>query len=381
MVNAFFAIIIIFGCNLFADYKLSKNARIINSRDFEINEGDIIVNVFEDGELLKVVRRDDQLYLEKASMEEAFEYLNVSYSYTLDPEDVKNELFSLKGVSLEKKENKFRLVFNNFELLDYDLDSNTKDDKILVNGYVEFSIDGSWDIRIEKNLLKELNFFNSFDQKSDIEILFSTPIRVSIPFSKDFLIAEYELSPIDVGPVVFRPVVSFVAGFNVGIAGSLKVNLKNSFNGFYKIDFVNGRWSYGGNLHKKEQNGYLSFVGADGWIKAYIGPKVKIKFYDVLGPYMESFGFVKSEVKTVTLKPLTMKWSLYGGFDLNAGVSAKIFSFALKDFERNIYRYEKEIITGNYPIRDFFIPDLFELETNHKILNSSSMHIINSGKW
>lgn len=383
-IKIFLGVFFILDSFLFAEYKLSNNVIIIDNKNFDITQEGIFIFLYENGKIIRAVKENNELLIRNASMEEAFEELDINYKYNIKPKDIKYENYLLKGVSLEKNENKFKLIFNNFELIDYDSDYNTSDDKILLNGYLEFSIDGNWKIEIEKNSLKRLDFSNSFEQKGNFDVIFSTPIRIPLPFSKEFVIAEYEFNPVVVGPVVFTPVVSIVVGFNVGIAGSVKVNLKNSMKGFYNISYRGGRWYSDGNLDKKEQNGYLSFVGADGWINGYIGPKLKIKFYDVVGPYVEGFGFIKANAETESVKPLSFKWRLYGGFDLNAGVSVKIFSFGIKDFEKNIYKYEKEIVSGSYPKKnsvDNLELDFGDLILNSDILNLKSISVINSGRW
>ncbi|MCX7589861.1 MAG: hypothetical protein N2Z85_02905 [Patescibacteria group bacterium] len=359
---------------VFCEYNLSKNVKILNTKDFnyeKLNNGDIVVILDGEGRIIKVKDFKNDIF-EDASMEEAFENLNESYVYTINPKDIKSEKYYTKGVYLDKHDNEFKVLFKNFEIIDYDSNLQTTDDKIVIDGFLNINLDGKWKISIEKNSINELEFYNNLKQNSRFEITFSTPIRVPLPFSREITISEYEFQPVIVGPIVFTPTLSIVAGFNIGVAGTIKLNLSNSINAFYNITFKNGRWESNGNLDEKEFGGNIDFIGADGWIKGYIGPRMKLKFYDIVGPYTELVGFLKTETKTVNLTPFLFKWGLYGGADINAGISVKIFSLGMNDFEKKIFSYESEIVSGFFPKKEKSFQVIFksfELKNTDKFRN------------
>ncbi len=337
------------------DYKLSPGAEIVSSNFLDtgnLKEGAILISLENGGSISKVVsRQGEALKTRPASMEEAFESLDASYKGELKPGDLKKAEYFYKGLSLDgsKGEGKeFNLKLDNVVLYDYDGNPATTDDRIAVDGGMNFLLGLDWNIKIDGNSISELNFANKIDQKSVFDVLLSTPIRIPLPFKKEFKLMEYEFAPVIVGPVVFTPIVTVSAGFDVGVAGKVKVNINQKLSGRYGTRYAYGSWSGISETNEKSFKGFLTFMGADGWLKGYAGPKIKLDFYNTAGPYVEGFGYLKSKAALVSFKPPVMNWGLYGGLEANAGVSVKIFSFGMKDFKKTIATYEHLIVSGTF---------------------------------
>lgn len=336
-------------------YKLSPGAEIVSLNGLGAGnpkEGAILISLENGGSISRVISRQGQpLKTQPASMEEAFESLDAVYSGELKPGDVKNAEYYYEGLSLDASKGngkEFNLKLDNVVLYDYDGNPATRDDRIVADGGMNFLLGTDWYIKIDGNSISELNFANNIAQKSVFDVLLSTPIRIPLPFRKEFKLMQYKFAPVIIGPVVFTPIVTVSAGFNVGVAGKVKVNINQNLSGRYGLRYLNGYWSGISETKEKSFKGFLSFLGADGWLKGYAGPQVKLNFYNTVGPYIEGFGYMKTKAYTASLKPLIINWGLYGGLEANAGVSVKIFSFGMRDFEKTIATYEREIATGTF---------------------------------
>jgi hypothetical protein len=365
-------------------YKLGSNTKIISSvkdinpKDFK--EGDIIVSLDDGGKISKIVSiKNEEINLEPATIEEAFEKLYVRYFQELDTKNLKTINYYYNGVKniYDRNSKIFKIKLDNVVLYDYDGDDKTKDDRITADGVIDLFSDIEWKINVDEHSIKELKFINGVNQKSDFKIKISTPVRITIPFSKEFVLADYEFMPVTIGPVVFTPIISLIAGFNVGVAGKVMVNISQSISAKYGAHYINGEWKGITNVNDKSFKGFLNFIGADGWLKGYIGPKLKLNFYNTFGPYIEGFGFLKAKADMLSYKSVKINWGLYGGVEGNVGVSVKIFSFGMKDFEKNIYSHEILINQGSFNfskerlIKVYSEMDLNDSEISNKIKNIS----------
>lgn len=337
------------------NYKLSPGAEIVSLKDLDtgnLKEGAILISLENGGSLSKVISKQGEvLKTRPAAMEEAFESLDAVYSGELKPGDVKKTEYYYEGLSLDGSKGdgkEFNLKLDNVVLYDYDGNPATLDDRIVVDGGLNFLLGLDWDIKIDMNSIRELNFVSNIDQKSEFDVKLSTPVRIPLPFKKEFKLMEYAFAPVIVGPVVFTPIVTVSAGFNVGVAGKVTVNLNHKLSGRYGTRYLNGYWRGISETKEKSFKGFLSFLGADGWIKGHAGPQIKLNFYNTAGPYVEGFGYLKTKAYTTSFNPLIINWDLYGGLEANAGVSVKIFSFGMKDFEKTIATYEQVIATGTF---------------------------------
>ncbi|MEF3279552.1 MAG: hypothetical protein K6357_01090 [Elusimicrobiota bacterium] len=376
--------IFVFSTSLFADYKvnykLNPSAKIIpdsnlNYKKDELKEGDILIFLEDGGKIFKVVDTKGKEYkTEPATIEEAFEFLDISYSGDLKPSDIKKANYYFNGIGIvqSKSDKVFNIKLDNVILFDYDGNSSTKDDVITADGFINIFSNIDWKIDIEESSIKEIKFVNSVDQKSDFKINISTPIRIPVPFSKEFKLIEYEFNPVIIGPVVFTPILSVYAGFNVGVAGKIMININQKISGKYGAHYINGKWSGLTEVNDKSFKGFLSFIGADGWLKGYAGPKLKLNFYNTAAPYIEGFGYLKTQADLTSYKPFIVDWKLFGGVESNLGVSVKIFSLGMKDFEKKIWGWESLINQGTIGSKlpkDISVENINIEDENYESLN------------
>jgi len=322
----------------------------------EIKEGDIIISTQDNGDIRKIIsvkKYHDKYYFKtrQASIEEAFEYLDLSYKNLLKPAEIKNQ-DGIKGVHLinsNDSSNEFNLKLDNVVLADFDGNPNTTQDRIIVNGLMKFTSEIDFLIKNENYSLKELKFIENINKISDFELKISSSfnLNIPIPFTKSIKLAEWTFAPITIGPVVFTPIISVVVGIKATATGHLKINTSQKISYSGGLHYLNGRWTPISILSDKSFLGNVSFLGADANLKTYLGPQLKLNFYNMAGPYINGFGYLKLTGILLNPKPYVVDWALRCGLEANAGVSIKIFSFFKRDFNKNLIDYSILISHGN----------------------------------
>ena len=357
---------IVWAAEVKIDYKLTPNTRIIideihigkdriycASQNLNIQEREIIISTTGEGfigRVSKITKGLNGYYLEvdDVSLEEAFEYLKVEYKDNLKNLKIRDVdgIFVKSIFDRSRSDEIFNIKLDNFVVYDYDKDPATKDDRIIVDGVIKLRGDIEWKIDIEKNSFRGFSFVADVDKGSEFEIKISTPIKIPLPFSKEIEIIKYEFMPITVGPVVFTPIISFVAGFKININGDVVVNFKHDISGRYGISYNNQRWDSRVDVKEKSFDGKINFVGGEGSIKGYLGPVFKMNFYNRFTTYIKGSGYLNLNSNTVSLNPFKLFWEMKAGIETILGVRANIFSWLSKDFEKDIKVYETLINSG-----------------------------------
>jgi len=235
----------------------------------EIKEGDIIISTQDNGDIRKIIsvkKYHDKYYFKtrQASIEEAFEYLDLSYKNLLKPAEIKNQ-DGIKGVHLinsNDSSNEFNLKLDNVVLADFDGNPNTTQDRIIVNGLMKFTSEIDFLIKNENYSLKELKFIENINKISDFELKISSSfnLNIPIPFTKSIKLAEWTFAPITIGPVVFTPIISVVVGIKATATGYLKINTSQKISYSGGLHYLNGRWTPISILSDKSFLGNVSFL-------------------------------------------------------------------------------------------------------------------------
>ncbi|HOJ86109.1 MAG TPA: hypothetical protein PLD81_02065 [Elusimicrobiales bacterium] len=368
-------------------YKLNPNARIITldmkmvcngdkcvmpfSKDFDLKEGDILVSTVGEGYIKKIgsVKKNKYEYeilTEPATIEEAFESLKFDFRNELNPKDVVKFTKEVEGVEIlnskaEAKE--FSIKLNDVVIHDFDNNPKTTDDRIVLNGVLNFDSYMDLDMEVENSELKAFSFKNRLVQKSDFKLNISSHVNIPISFGKSIKLCEYKMAPVAVGPVVFTPIFSVILGITLSAKGEVAINAGQKLDYIGGLVYSNGKWNEVSELKDKSFLGGVSFIGAKTFVKAYIGPKFLINLYDTLGPYINGFAYAKIN-GDLHIKPNSFLWELYGGLEANAGVNLKILSYFQKDFNKNLIDYSVLIKSGVFEKNNKSIYDIENREIN-----------------
>ena len=292
--------------------------------------GDVLIGgictLIPEGFLRKVVSisaNGDQrvVVTEPATLEDAFESISVNAAQQLTSANVQN-LTDMTGVTLLSEPSlkglgDFEFALNDAVLYDNDGNLSTKGDQIVANGLLSVSPDIEFRIRIENGSLEELYYTSTMSVSTGFTV--SSKISLNMPLVETKLIPTIPLGAVPVGPLVLTPELDLIAGITGSVFTGISATITNT------TSFTAGLWQI--NHETRDLNNFtsnfsfspLSFQSGLSF-KAYIGPKVSVKIYGVVGGYVKpGFAF------NLTIAPTSDPWlTLKGGFEVSVGVSVTV---------------------------------------------------------
>ncbi|MEW6179877.1 MAG: SUMF1/EgtB/PvdO family nonheme iron enzyme [Chloroflexota bacterium] len=295
-----------------------------------LKPGDVIIGgitpLTPDGFLRRVIsissNGDQRIILtESAMLEDAFESLSIHYTQQLTPEQVQN-FTDIPGITLLDEpsglENlDFKFSMNNAVLYDQDNNLSTTGDQVVANGLLTVSPEIEFRIRIENGSLEELYFTSSMSVETGFSV--SSLISLTALSAEKSLAPTIHLGAIPVGPLVLKPELDLIAGISGSIFTGISTSITNS------TTFTAGLWHVNHQNHNLSQfttNFSYSPLNFQNGLSfdAFVGPKVSIKIYGVLG------GYVKPGIGlNLTIAPAADPWlALSGGLSVSVGASVTL---------------------------------------------------------
>lgn len=325
-----------------------------------LSKGDIIVGGISDvtpnGFLLKVTyisSNKDTIKTSQASFEDMMKKGHIEFKKTLDPNEASS--FKLrKGVSVDEAGDlRFNLKIDNVVLYDADGNEGTKDDQVVLNGYIYFNSDLEFEMEIDDWKIQNLIFQNTIDEKVELDL--DSKVSV-VDYYKKVRIADYSFpsfvaawipTPLGVPvPVTVTPNLEV----NVGLDG--KVHIETAINVTQEAQLVaglsyeNSKWS----VIKDFSNEFkfdIPTLSSNLDVKAFAGPQLNLLIYGVAGPSAEINGYAELEAD-IDKNPW---WTLVAGLEALLGVRAKIFGHSLVDHHEKVIGFEKVLAEAG-PLED-----------------------------
>jgi len=153
--------------------------------------------------------------------------------------------------------------------------------------------------------------------------------KSEVLFSKDFSPFTVVVAGV---PVVFVPELEIIGGVEGSAEAELTTNAQASAEGYVGIKRRSGAWETAEGLN--HSFGYSPpALYASAAVKAYAGPKVKLKIYDVTGPYADLYGFAEMKADT-RAEPW---WLLYAGLESHGGFRMQVLHHTLVSVHKLIY--------------------------------------------
>ncbi len=297
----------------------------------QVDVGDIIMGgiteAAPEGFLRKVTSRqlqDSDLVLEteQASLTEAFESLSVHVSQQLTPEDVQ-EIVDIPGVKLlntpdQTQSGDFQFEMNSAVLYDQDNNLATTGDQIVADGLISVSPKIEFRIKIENWTLEDFYFTSTMSVQSGFTV--SSKISLNVPLAETSLIPKpITLGAIIAGPIVVIPELDLIAGVTGSVYAGVTASVTHTTSYIAGAQLLTGQWQVISQFENNFSFKPLSFTNGVSF-KAYVGPKVSIRIYGVLGPYVKSGLGVKLDIVPAANPWLTLR----GGLEATVGVSITI---------------------------------------------------------
>gem|GEM_PF-1991651 len=296
-----------------------------------LSSGDIMLSSQGNGLLKKIVSisatsTEYIVQTTTATLEEAFEKLNVTFSQTFTPSQVSPQY--LKSFKLQS------VPPGQFELsTSVVLSPNITADATLI---FTPSIDGK--IEIDGFQLKEFAFTSIFD--GQLELVLTADIAETL--TKEIKVAEFPLGVIMAGPVPIVANYAIKVGVEANLQAAVTTGVTQEVSFEAGVTYLNGVWTPHNVLSSTFTFNPPTF-SAEGSLKGYIAPEINAKILDVAGPYVDAEGYLKGIVTT----PLVhLPWAVKGGIGINAGVKVEVLSWALAEWSAELYNAEIQLSSG-----------------------------------
>ena len=301
----------------------------------QVNTGTIITGgvsgVSPEGFLRKVVSKQQQgneviLTTQPAKLEEAFNSLSVNISKDLLSSDFQ-AVDQVPGVSLDRSPSSIRadgdpINYSISKYVVYDQDNNpaTTNDQLTFDGFVSLKPHLETRIRIENGELKE------YYQNYEMSVTTSTTVNSWFEKVSNTIAVEKTLLPVPLkqrfmaGPVEVSIGFDIFVGFSGSLTGSISSTTTNN-----TMSISKGYWYVNG--EEKEWDKYTNSPSATPPVsqvavsfKAYIGAKITLKFYEIVGFYIKANFGIKLDI---VLDP-AFKVNLKVGLELSGGFAIGI---------------------------------------------------------
>jgi len=316
-----------------------------------IQNGDILLSGLNDGYLRKVLSVNDLggtmvIETEQATIEEGFEYLYLSWNNQLTPEQVQSFEPLQQGVYQGYEYapsyltlGQFYIILDNVVLYDQDGDTTTENDQVKLNGSIKLQPEVNLSIETSFFHLKEVQLTTTLNETADLTV------ESTIEFSDDWEIevARYYLSPITIftpWPVVITPVLIINVGAEGNVSASVTAGVTQEASFTAGVRYYEDSWSpiisYGNSFDFN-----LGSIAVDASLKAYAAPSLNIFVYGVAGPYLKSEGYLQLDSQIIPY----IRWDLYGGLDINAGIKVDVFGRFSTGWEGNLLDYQLSLLS------------------------------------
>ncbi len=274
-----------------------------------------------------------------ASVDETGEKGKFVFSRSLSPDNLKSTSFG-EGVTLKSTSGKwFNFSLEDVVLYDLDGNKNTKNDQLVLNGNLAFSLDIGGEVEVKEDGV----YFSTgglIMNHSHIKV----NSTIDEKLNKKFLIKGLDFPPFVAGsigpvPIIFAPRVEVYVGAkgNFCVGGSMDLTQQALAEG--TISYENG-WK----THKSFDNQFNFLppaISSEVNLKGYGGFRTNLLLYGVAGPHLEVNDFGRIETKE-------KDWRFYGGLEFLAGGNAKRISKKIPEINLVIFESEKLLSEGSF---------------------------------
>lgn len=337
-------------------YSMNDKIMEFNS-PVDFKQGDIIVGGISEKTPGGILKKISNISIDKktisttnANLEEVIKDGEIKINKRLNAKDIgtKTDL---------KSSNEYSFHYPIEKKVIFDLDKRlvTTHDQITLEGDIYFDID--YDLYSKfKDGIKQFDFKTRIKQKADLNFVGDLSLYVDSEvnlYSQSF-IPLFIPTPLAI-PLVLRPELKITAGIEGKINGKIDSKIEEECIIEGEINYENGSWKTSNNLERKVQ-GELTGVDADMNLIGYVSPKVNLKINEILGPYVDTKGYLEIDVDN----RMTPWWKLLGGVKFSMGVDMGLFSSFIPNYDKKIIDYRALICKseGKKEVTEFF--DNFE---------------------
>jgi len=271
------------------------------------------------------------LTTEQATLEEAFQDLDLKFSAPIVPEVLETYRTDLEGLEirrspLEGSGSGQKSFSKPFDAVVYDADGSlaTTSDQVTVSGTVDITLTLDFYARVEWFKPKEVRVELVAHEVGNLVVSSSLP---SLSLEESVSISGPYFPPIPVGPITIVPSLELILGVVGELDAQAELEVSQELTVSAGVEWTPGKWKPFSSVDSEFGFGEPK-IEANAVVKAYAGPRVTLEICDVAGPYGQVNGYLEFMADLVD-EPW---WSLYGGIEGWIGVSGKVFGVSLPDY-------------------------------------------------
>ena len=287
------------------------------------------------------VRTDDdtfELITSEATIEEAFETLEISFQEELRPDQVDSITYKVPSLGIRQKMTRK----THPEILDlaFSIPINQDFGDISVDGQLLMKPGFDFYMRVGQFRLREFRMVIENDITN--ELVVSSSVSQSI--ESEHIIFEYWLHPIAIGPIVLTPKITA----KVGIQGEVKAGISSGVDISVTMEgglhYNEGSWDQISNFTPSFE-ATIAETDVNASVKAYLGPQLDFFLYGVAGPFLGVQGYGE------------MSWDMFrnpfyqvhAGIGATAGVEMRILSFFTASYTvPDLFSYRRLIYEAGF---------------------------------
>jgi len=200
-------------------------------------------------------------------------------------------------------------------------------------------------MKIDDFQLKELTFKNTTTENAQLDLTAEISL---LDWEENKEIWRHTFTPITIWvswvPVVIAPVLTV----NVGCTGEVSVGMTTGISQDATLtaglSYTNGQWQPIRDFSNEITNDPVT-ISAHASAKGYAGPKLALLLYGITGPYGEIQAYLNLDADP-NVEPW---WELYGGLDVNLGVSVEIIGRNIVDYSATVIDYRLLLAQADSP--------------------------------
>lgn len=238
----------------------------------------------------------------------------------------------------------FSIKLKNVVVYDDDLDLDSKEDQVVVNGNIGIEPKFKFSTSISNQQLTDMAYLLTISESSELTVSSKVDLLDWIA-PEPIPIAWYKFKPIiiwiDFVPVFVTPKLSLFIGMDGKISAEISTGIDQKANlttGLIYRNGPNGDWDI-----ITPMEGFQPDIPSyhppefqyDSEIVVYSRAQLQLMVYDMIGPTGKVDGYLKLKIS-----PEPNWWKLYNGIKVNAGVTAEVFSHVWFEYSADIYEGE-----------------------------------------
>lgn len=283
----------------------------------------------------------------QATIEEAFQHLELVFSMDLQPSQVDSIIYKVPSLDIREKMSRKTHPSVLDEAFNIEIDVTLYEDPNRPNDYIklkgQMTLTQGINFELERTFLRLDRIRMAMTGNVNCTLELDASIQRSIDESK--LLYQYWFAPIVLpGPVVLTPHFTVTIGLEGSAVAQMTAFVETNLDMEAGMEYLSGNWNPITSFQPSFNSG-MSELQANAAIKAYASPQFDLKLYGFTGPYVGITGY--GDVSWDWFR--SPKFQIHAGIDAFAGAQMRIFGREIANYQLpDLYNYRRLIFEAGF---------------------------------